>query len=132
MASILTSKPEISDVILYEQFKEYGHCRITATVNVTAAFEIGTVVDNDGDGTYTGILNAGVGTINADVAVVIDDAVYDGVTGDRTIALMQMPAGGVAGLKKGGLKYLDTVSASNKLIVEAALALKGMKTFLTV
>ena len=132
MASILDSKPEISDVVLYESEKARGHCRIQATVNVTSAFQIGTVVDNDGDGTYTGILNAGVGTITADVAVVIDDAVYDGVTGDRTITLLQMPALGIAGVKKGGLAYLDAVSDSNKLIVEAALALKGMKTFITV
>lgn len=132
MPSILTSKQEISDVILYEQFKEYGHCRTKALVLRTAAFEIGQVVKNDGDGTYSGVVIADVGALNADVAIVIDDAVYDGNTGDISTAILQMPAGGVAGAKIGGLKYLDGLSAANKLVVQAALAAKGIKSFTTV
>jgi len=131
MPSILTSKPEISDVVLYEQFKEYGHCRVNDTVTVTAGMEIGTVVEWDTT-KYVAVLNGGVALLDTNVAVIIDDAVYDGVTGDRTLTLLQMPAGGVAGVKIGGLQYQDAVSAANKLIVQAALAVKGMKSFVTV
>ena len=132
MPSILDSKQEISDVVLYELLKEYGHCRVNATVNVTSVFEIGTVVDDDGDGTYSGVAAADVATLNANVAIVIDDRVYDGTTGDRVITLLQMPAGGVAGVKIDGLKYLDALTAGNKLTVQAALAAKGIKSIVSV
>lgn len=132
MAAILSSRPEISDVVLYEQLKEYGHCRLDATVNVTAAFQIGTVVDNDGDGTYSIVAAADVATLNADVAVVIDDAVYDGTTGDRTITLLQMPALGVAGVKDIGLAFADALSAGQKTTVYNALKAKGINVITTV
>lgn len=131
MASILSSVPEISDVVLYELLKEYGHCRVQATTLLTAAFVIGTVVQNDGDGTYSGVAAADVATLDADVAVVIDDGIY-GVTGDTSITLLQMPAGGVAGVKDIGLAYLDALSAGQKTTVQTALAVKGIKTIATV
>ena len=133
MAAIWTNSPEISDVVLYEEKKDIGFCRKQATVNVTAAFKIGTVVeDTIGDGTYDGINAAATATLSADVGIVIDDAVYDGVTGDRTITILNMPAGGIAAIKDTGLAFLDALDAAQTLIVTNALAARGMKIYQTV
>ena len=133
MASILDSKQEISDVVLFEDWKEYGLCRSKETVNVTAAFEIGTVCeDTVADNTYDGILAADVATLSADVVIVIDDAIYDGVTGDRSITVLKPDVNASCGVKIAGLKYLDTLTSGNKLTVQAALAAIGIKSFTTV
>ena len=136
MASILTSKQEISDVVLFEQFKEYGFCRSREVVNITAAAEIGLVCqDKVSDNTYEGVANGDVATLTSDLVILIDDKVYEYVQtndlGDKTVAVLKMPVNGSAGLKRGGLKYLDAVSGANKTTVEAALEALGMKVYQT-
>jgi len=132
MASILDSKPEVSDVVLYEDFKEYGHTRAALTTTRTTAFEIGMVVKVVA-GVYSGVTDAQITAgITTDVAVVIDDTVYDVTAGNVSTVLLQMPAGGAAGIKRSGLKFLDAVGAANLTKIEVLLAAKGIKTYTTV
>lgn len=127
MSTVLTSQRKLGDVVKYEELVSKGHCRQTATVNVTSAFQVGTVVDNDGDGTYSIVAAADVATLATDVAIVIDDAVYDGVTGDRSIVILSLNRGGEAGVAGAALSFADALSGPQRATVYAALEAKGFQ-----
>lgn len=124
MATALTSNRRVGDVVKYETLADKGHCRKEATVNVTAAFQNGTVIKNDGDDTFSILATADVATLGTtEVGIVVDDVVYDGTTGDRTITVMTLHRQGEAGIAWEALSFADTIADEPAVI--AALEARG-------
>lgn len=127
MPSIATSNRTIGDVVKHEDLTQWGICRTQATVLAATGMQIGSVLESDGDGTYSWVEDADVAGLPADVGILIDEGIYDGVTGDRTLTLLNIPVPGAnAVIAKNTLSYGDAVSAPNQVIVEAALAARGI------
>lgn len=127
MPSIATSNRTIGDVVKHEDLTQRGICRTQATVLAATGMQIGSVLKSDGDGTYSWVEDADVAGLPADVGILIDEGIYDGVTGDRTLTLLNTPVPGAnTVIAKDTLSYGDTVSAPNQVIVEAALAARGI------
>lgn len=131
MSKIGTRSVKPSAVLVYESMSEYGHCRSVDTVTVQTGMDVGSVVQLSG-GKYVWVAAADVATLNADVRIVIDPAIATASAGDASLVTLGMPARGVAGVAKGGLKFKDTLSAGQLATVTAALALKGIKVIATV
>lgn len=131
MSKIGTRSVKPSAVLVYESMSEYGHCRSVDTVTVQAGMDVGAVVQLSG-GKYVWVAAADVATLNADVRIVIDPAIATASAGDASLVTLGMPARGVAGVAKGGLKFKDSLSAGQLATVTAALALKGIKVITSV
>lgn len=123
MSAIATRGNKPSNVLVYEQFPEYGHCRALDTVTVEAGMDIGAAVVLD-TGKYKWIEAADVATLAADVRVVIDLNTNDASVGDASLVTIRRGAAGVAA---GGLRFKDALSAPQKAVVYAALEAKGIK-----
>lgn len=131
MSKIGTRSVKPSAVLVYESMPEYGHCRSVDTVTVQTGMDVGSVVQLSG-GKYVWVAAADVATLNADVRIVIDPAIATASAGDASLVTLGMPARGVAGVAKGGLKFKDALSAGQVTTVVAALQAKGIKVITTV
>lgn len=131
MSKIGTRSVKPSAVLVYESFPEYGHCRSVDAVTVEAGMDVGAVVALSG-GKYVWVKAADIATLNADVRIVIDPAIATASAGYASLVTLGMPAGGVAGVAKGGLKFKDTLSAGQVTTVVAALQAKGIKVITSV
>ena len=131
MAKIATSKPRVSNVVVYEDFLEFGHCRKDATVTVVAGQKIGSLVYLSG-GKYVTLTATAAGTPAnlTTLAVVVDPAIDTASVGDNTLAVLFR---GPAGISKGGLVY-GTGSWDDILrnAVYAALETLGIKVHVSV
>jgi hypothetical protein len=131
MAKIATRSAKPTAVLAYEQFPEYGHCRSVDTVTVEAGMDVGAVVQLD-TGKYVWVAAADVATLADDVRIVIDIDITEKAAGDHSLVTLGMPAGGAAGVARGGLKFKDALTSGQVNTVVAALAAKGIKTLTTV
>lgn len=131
MSKIGTRSVKPSAVLVYESMPEYGHCRSVDTVTVQTGMDVGSVVQLSG-GKYVWVAAADVATLNADVRIVIDPAIATASAGDASLVTLGMPARGVAGVAKGGLKFKDALSAGQVTTVVAALQAKGIKVITSV
>ncbi len=123
MSSIATRGAKPSNVLVYEQFPEYGYCRSVDTVTVEAGMDIGAVVVLD-TGKYKWVEAADVATLAADVRVVIDLNTSTTTAGDASLVTIKRGAAGVA---RGGLKFKDALSAGQITTVATALETKGIQ-----
>ena len=130
MTKLATRSALPSNVIVYEQLAEYGHCRSADTVTVETGMDVGAVVHLSG-GKYVWVAAAAVASLNADVRIVVDTDITQKTNGDQTLVTLGMPAKGVAGVSKGGLLFKDALSSPQKDTVYAALAAKGIKVITT-
>lgn len=130
MTKLATRSALPSNVIVYEQLAEYGHCRSADTVTVETGMDVGAVVHLSG-GKYVWVAAAAVASLNADVRIVVDTDITQKTNGDQTLVTLGMPAKGVAGVSTGGLLFKDALSAPQKATVYAALAAKGIKVLTT-
>lgn len=131
MALISTKGAIPSDVIAYEQFEEFGYCRLmvtgaTVVASATYASEdwvIGSVLcQTNGAGTWH-LIDADDVTADADLgddmlAIVIDPNVATAVDGDKLLCLVN----GVCGVRN--LHYGDVVDSS---VVDTRLAALGIR-----
>jgi len=131
MTKLATRSVKPSAVLVYEEFPEYGHCRSVDTVTVETGMDVGAVVHLSG-GKYVWVAAAAVATLNADVRIVIDTNIKAVANGDNALVTLGMPAKGIAGVAKGGLKFKDALSGGQIDTVVAALAAKGIKALTTV
>ena len=131
MTKLATRSNKPSAVLVYESGAEYGHCRSVDIVTKETGMDVGAVVHLSG-GKYAWVEAADVATLNADVRVVIDIDITSKANGDNAIVTLGMPAGGFAGVARGGLKFKDTLTSGQVDTVVAALAAKGIKTLVTV
>lgn len=134
MSKIATRKTKLGNLLKSEFKPEHGYERKTLTVNVTAGMEIGAVVLNDGDGTYS-LLAAedadGVVDIS-DIAIVIDDSIYNlssSELGDNDVACLVGGPGASGGaiVVKEQLKFADELDATEVGRVVAAIEALGIK-----
>lgn len=125
-AKIATRTIKPSQVVVYEDYKEFGHCRTVDTVTVAPGMDVGAVVQLK-SGKYTWVAAADVATLNADVRIVVDLDTPNTVAGDASLVTLSMAAKGVAGVAKGGLLFKDTLTSGQLDTVIAALNAKGIK-----
>lgn len=123
MTTIATRSNKPSNVLVYELFPEFGHCRAVNTVTVEAGMDIGAVVVLD-TGKYKWVEAADIATLAADVRVVIDLDTNTATVGDASLVTLQR---GAAGVTRGGLKFKDTLTSGQIDTVAAALEVKGIK-----
>ena len=131
MSKIGTRTAKPSEVLVYELLPEYGHCRSVDKVTVEAGMDVGAVLALSG-GKYVWVEAADVATLATDVRVLIDPNISTAAVGDASLVTLGMPAGGVAGVAKGGLKFKDTLTSGQVNTVVAALQAKGIKVITTV
>jgi len=123
MTAIATRSNKPSNVLVYELFPEFGHCRAVNTVTVQAGMDIGSVVVLNA-GKYVWVTAAMVASLAADVRVVIDLNTPTTTAGDASLVTLQRGAAGVA---RGGLKFKDALTSGQVDTVAAALEVKGIK-----
>ena len=128
MTKIATRSVKPSAVIGFELFPEYGYCRGRDTVTVVAGMDIGSVVQLSG-GKYVGVNAAAVAALNADVRIIIDPEITSLAAGDQTVTTLKV---GPAGVARGGLKFLDTLTTAQINTVAAALEAKNIRVLATV
>lgn len=116
------------DVVIYEQAPEKGYSREDVSVYIEDGMGVGSVVQwVSGNSRYEWVANADVATLDADVRVLIDDAVYDKdkTTFPAAFTLATLMDDSMVG--RTFLNYADAVSAPNKVTVEAALKARNVK-----
>lgn len=123
MTAIATRGAKSSNVLVYEDFPEFGHCRAVNTVTVQNGMDIGAVVVLNA-GKYVWVTAAMVATLAADVRIVIDQNTAITAAGDASLVTLQR---GPAGVARGGLKFKDTLTSGQIDTVAAALEAKGIK-----
>ena len=133
MTKLATRSNKLSNVVVYEQYIEHGHCRSDATVTVVAGMDIGSVVYLS-SGKYVTLTATAAGTPAnlTSIAIVIDSKTPVTAAGDATLTVLNMPAGGVAGVSKNGLVLgSGTWDSTLKAAVYAALQARGIKVLTT-
>lgn len=123
MTAIATRGNKPSNVVVFEDHKEFGYCRAVNTVTVEAGMDIGAVVVLD-TGKYKWVEAADIATLAADVRVVVDQNTHDSAVGDASLVTIFR---GPAGVARGGLKFKDTLTSGQIDTVAAALEAKGIK-----
>jgi len=122
MAAVVTRGKKIGNVLKQELWTESGWCRKTIEVTVTAAMQVGTVLELT--------TNAALGTevvtstaANA-VCILIDERIYEYDAADtpELVVLYQGPSI----VAKNALAY-GTITAGAEVTAEAALSALGMK-----
>ena len=124
MASIETRPTKVSNLVKKEFWLETGYCRSAETLLLTANAEIGMVYETDGDGTYSEVTAAKVATLDADIVVLVDDAVYGAGTGDVALNALKR---GPAVVVREQLKFGDALSSGQIDTVVAALVVLGFQ-----
>lgn len=130
MTKVASRPTKLGELLKGEFWAEHGYERKVATVNVTATMEIGAVVKTDGDGTYSIVAAANVATLPADIAIVVDNALYDdATTGDREIVVLVGGPGASGGaiVVREQLKFSDTLTSGQVDTVVAAIEALGIK-----
>ena len=123
MSAIATRGAKPSNVVVFEDHKEFGYCRAVNTVTVEAGMDIGAVVVLD-TGKYKWVEAADIATLAADVRVVVDQNTLSTAAGDASLVTIFR---GPAGVARGGLKFKDALTSGQIDTVAAALELKGIK-----
>lgn len=129
MTLVATYPTKLGELLKAEFMSAHGYERDSRTVNVTATMEIGAVVKTDGDGTYSIVAAADVAALPADIAIVIDDRIYDGTTGDRAVACLAGGPGASGGavVVREQLKFGDALTSGQVDTVVAAIEALGIK-----
>lgn len=123
MSAIAVRGNKPSNVVVFEDNKEYGYCRAVNTVTVQAGMDIGAVVVLNA-GKYVWVTAAMVATLATDVRVVVDQNTHDTTAGDASLVTVFR---GPAGVARGGLKFKDALTSGQIDTVAAALEAKGIK-----
>jgi hypothetical protein len=124
MASIETRPTKIGNLVKKEFWIDNGYCRSPETLLLTGNAEIGMVYETDGDGTYSEVTAAKVATLDADIVVLIDDAVYGAGTGDTLLNTLKR---GPVTIVREQLKFGDVLSGGQVDTVVAALEALGFQ-----
>lgn len=127
MTKIATRGAKLSGVLAHEYAPEFGYCRKTATVTMEAGMDVGSVLRLSA-GKWVWVAAADVASLPTDVAVLIETTadVLSGGTGDKSYTILYRGPAGVVDL---GLMYKGAaLSGAQKLVVQAALELKGITT----
>lgn len=133
MASLQTRPQRLGDVVKAELWMDHGYENSTETVLVASGMEVGTVVKSDGDGTYSTVVAADVATLPADIAIVVDNVIYEevGVTVGQDNDILVMKGGpgasGAAVVVREGLLFGDALSSGQVDTVVAQLQAQGIK-----
>lgn len=131
MTQVATRPIKSGDVIVKEYGRDVGFNREVGTVNLTADAQVGLVVKDDTDGTWSPVVAADVATI-AGVAlrIVIDDYMYDTIGSltaatDVDVAVLKASTGVMIG--DANLSFGDTLSAGQITAVEDELKAQGFE-----
>ena len=114
MTALAQRPVKSGSVIVKEYGADVGFNREAATVNITEGIEVGAVLKDDGDGTWSQVVAADVATIaGTALAILIDDYLYDIRGGlstpvDTTVAVLLAKTGVMIG--KENLSFGDTLS----------------------
>ncbi len=131
MTTVATRKTRVGDLIKGEFGLEDGYERVSRSITVAAAAEIGEVYK--GDGTLIAAVDVeAAGTIAGEqVSILVDDAVYtDGLgAGTRVYAVLNGGPGasGAAIVAREQLKFADALSEANIDEVVVELTRQGIK-----
>jgi hypothetical protein len=122
MAAVLTRGKKIGNVLKKELWADAGWCRKTIEVTVTAAMQVGTVLEL----TTSAVLGTEVVTATAAnaVCILIDERIYDYDAAD-TPELVVLYAGPSI-VAKNALAY-GVITSGAETTAEAALTALGMK-----
>jgi len=131
MTLIATKERSQSDVIAYELFPEYGHCREVISMTGTATLTMGSVLGyisaawvelaNANDDALLQVLSNGTaaGVDKTPIAIVIDPlAAVGGLATSGTISVLCLVSG-IAGVKKEFLSFTDANEAKVIAAIEA-------------
>lgn len=118
MSKLATRGRKESGVLAGEYTDIGGFCRETVTVTMQATMDVGAVLHKVA-GKYVWVDNASVATLSADVAILIDceKDVLSLTPGDQSLVVLLR---GPAAIVDIGMQFKDTVTAPNKLLVQAA------------
>jgi hypothetical protein len=129
----LNARPTKSgSVIVKEYGVDVGFNREEAIVAIAEGSEVGLVVKDDGDGTWSAVVAADVAGIAGEtLAVVIDDYLYDNVAGvtlpaDLGVAVLKAAPQGVM-IGDANLSFGDALDAAQKALVIAQLEAQGFE-----
>lgn len=107
MSQIATRKTKLGNLLKADFMPEHGYTRESLTVNVTSTMEIGVVVSNDGDDTYSFV-------VAADTAIVATPTVEN--SADYSVSI-------VGGPISSTFTYTSDVDATATEIVNGLIAL---------
>ena len=129
----LKSRPVKSGAVIVTEYeKAVGFNREEATVNLTADSQVGLVLKDDGDGTYSPVVAADVATISDEtLAIFIDDYAYDKIgqlsaaTDVAGVAILKGKSGVMIG--DANLSFGNSLSGAQTLAVIAELEAQGIQ-----
>lgn len=132
MTQIATRPTKLGNLLKGEFWAQHGYERESLTVNVTSGMEIGAVVKNDGDDTYSAVVAADVtpGPLGEDIGIVIDNTIYElTTTGDTSVACLRGGPGASGGaiVVREQLKFGDSLTEGEVDTVVASLEARGIK-----
>ena len=131
MAVIGTDTQRISNVLKYELFEEFGHCREAATAFETVAktYRVGEVLGKiTANGKRRISVPASVDGSQTLDAICLEDKVVPANTDTKVLVLVSGPAG----VSKGALQFEGTYSGPNKDAAYVILEGRGIRVLETV